>query len=173
MDSARRDAVERRAGDRSEHCLLGQEHSPYGTMSSTWSRNNTAAQKILTTLALSLSSLAIFIRAQTSPASTQSRAGLCPFFNPRRDRWAEHFIFEVFASKESHHRPGHRARSGHERCAPPGTAFQCTHTDSPPEAGRASGGPKEILGFETSPVRRAYQSVSIHLRGLSRPFVPK
>ena len=92
MDAATRDFVRRRADNRCEYCLLRQKHSDL-----THHVEHIVAKQhggLDHTDNLALACHRCNLRKGPNLTGVDPGSGeLVPLFHPRRDRWAEHFLF--------------------------------------------------------------------------------
>jgi len=93
MDAATRDFVRQRADNRCEYCLLRQKHSDL-----THHVEHIVAKQhggLDDTDNLALACHRCNLRKGPNLTGVDPGSGeLAPLFHPRRDRWAEHFLFQ-------------------------------------------------------------------------------
>ncbi|HXJ94433.1 MAG TPA: HNH endonuclease signature motif containing protein [Terriglobia bacterium] len=92
MDAATRGAVQRRAENRCEYCLLRQEHSELRHHVEHITAKQHGGSEELENLALACHRCNL----QKGPNLTgidPLTGRLVPLFHPRRDRWVDHFVF--------------------------------------------------------------------------------
>ena len=92
MDAATRDFVRRRADNRCEYCLLRQEHSDLTHHIEHIVAKQHGGRDDIENLALACHRCNL--RKGPNLTGVDPGSGeLVPLFHPRRDQWAEHFLF--------------------------------------------------------------------------------
>lgn len=92
MDEATRELVRERAGNRCEYCLHPQEHSE----TTHHVEHIVARQHLGSDDPSNLALACIHCNSHKGPNLTgidPDSGAIAPLFNPRRDRWADHFTF--------------------------------------------------------------------------------
>ena len=116
MDAATREFVRHQAADRCEYCLLRQVSSGLTHHVEHIIARQHGGPDDPSNLALACNRC----NAHKGPNLTgldPSDGRLTPLFHPRRDLWADHFIFHgPFLVGLTGDRPRHRLRAGDERC---------------------------------------------------------
>ena len=93
MDAATRDFVRQRADNRCEYCLLRQKHSDLTHHVEHIVAKQQGGLDNLDNLALACHRCNL--RKGPNLTGVDPGSGeLAPLFHPRRDRWAEHFLFQ-------------------------------------------------------------------------------
>ncbi len=92
MDATTRDLVRRRAEDRCEYCLLPQEHSELTHHIEHIIAKQHGGGDDVDNLALACHRCN-FRKGPNLTGVDPISGELVPLFHPRRDRWAEHFLF--------------------------------------------------------------------------------
>lgn len=93
MDAATRDFVRRRADNRCEYCLLRQEHNPLTHHIEHIVAKQHGGHDSVGNLALACHRCNL--RKGPNLTGVDPVSGeLVPLFHPRRDQWAEHFLFQ-------------------------------------------------------------------------------
>jgi hypothetical protein len=92
IDAAARDLVRRRADHRCEYCLLHQEHSHFTHHVEHIVAKQHGGSDSIDNLALACHRCNFCKGPNLTGVDSKSHA-IVPLFHPRRDRWAEHFVF--------------------------------------------------------------------------------